>query len=306
MIKGSAERFVTAKDQAMNSGIGQLVERYLNAPRFPDDHEFRALRGLLLEHSFSKVQSEFEQRMAVAGEDELGRLIERFAILYRTDSLGLLARWLEHDSSTIRWLVCGCLHDVGDARVLEGLRRRMFEDSDCQVRVEATGAVGRLGTLDVLPDLERVLLNDREVDCLGYSPSWTALSAITDQLRFWTSRQIQGHPAASFEESFSAGFIRGVVLGQGIQRDPDGRLLNLPRYSVLPRNAFGHGLATKLNLATTLQPLFEVWTTACCGASRFERIFIYEPLVDDTAELDCAIHTIIDVASCIDHLRSSP
>ncbi len=68
----------------------------------------------------------------------------------------------------------------------------MFEDSDCQVRVEDTGAVGRLGTLDVLPDLERVYLNDQEVDSLGYSPSWTAISAITDQLRFWTSRQIQG------------------------------------------------------------------------------------------------------------------
>ncbi len=288
----------------MNSEIDDLVDDYLYAPRFPDDRDFRVLLEKLARLSIDQVQPEFEKRMAIASEEELGRLIERFAILFQTDSVSLLAHWLDHDSSTIRWLVCQCLHDVGNASVVDGLRRRMFEDPDCQVRVEATGAVGKVGTLDVLPDLERVFLNDQETDPLGYSPSWIAHSAITDLLRSWTSRQIQGNPAPSFEEGFTAGSIKGEILGRGIPRDPHGQLLNLPRYRDLPRSAFGHGMATKLNLNTSLPSIFEVWTTALCGDSRFERIFIYEPLLKNIAELDCAIHTIIDVPSCIDHLRT--
>ncbi len=65
----------------------------------------------------------------------------------------------------------------------------MLHDADCQIRGEAASALGSIGSLRVLPDLDRVSQTDQEVDQLGHTPASTAKESITNLLRRWAMRQ---------------------------------------------------------------------------------------------------------------------
>lgn len=90
---------------------------------------------------------------------------------------------LFNDSDTVfRWDICGLMHEFGDERVLDSLIERMKDDADPQVRGTAAYALGGIGNPKALPSLLITLENDHEFDELGYSPSFSAKTAI-DEIR---------------------------------------------------------------------------------------------------------------------------
>lgn len=289
----------------LTPSIASEIESFLHAKRFPSSESFDSSRESLLRFPQELVSAQFCNRLTVADENMRCRLIERYALLYREASSGFIAQWINDISSTVRWGVCRCLADYGNVSSIGILRHVMLRDSDCQVRVEATSALGSIGAADVLADLHHVSITDFEVDQLGYTPASCAFDAITDVLQAWATQQIRGNPSMEFRQRLDNGELYGQVLGQGICVNAEGQLHKVARYSGLPRQAFGHGRFSKLELQTALLPVFEVLIEYQNQDIRQSRIFIYKPLSEPTDELDWAIHTIQDTASCLAHLRTS-
>jgi len=92
----------------------------------------------------------------------------------------LLLPLFNDPDKTMRWDICGLMHDFGDERAIEPLIDRMKNDPDPQIRGTAAYALGGIGNLQVIPALLDTLNNDHELDQLGYSPSFCAEGAIDD------------------------------------------------------------------------------------------------------------------------------
>lgn len=90
---------------------------------------------------------------------------------------------LLHDrDETVRWHVCGCLHDFGDERAVGPIAAVLESDPDPQMRTQAAYALGGIASPAAIPALLRALDTDHEEDIKGYSPSWCAATALDEIL----------------------------------------------------------------------------------------------------------------------------
>ncbi len=101
-------------------------------------------------------------------------------------------------SKTLRWSVCGLLHDFGDRRALAPLIERLQIDRDAQIRGTAAYALGGIGLLQAIPALVQTEQLDHEIDIHGHSPSSTATTAISEILREWALGIVQTNPSLSW------------------------------------------------------------------------------------------------------------
>ncbi len=70
-------------------------------------------------------------------------------------------------SKTLRWSVCGLLHDFGDSRALAPLIERLQIDRDAQNRGTSAYALGGIGLLQAIPALVQTEQLDHEIDIMG-------------------------------------------------------------------------------------------------------------------------------------------
>lgn len=275
--------------------LESLIETYLDARRmaFSRPAPFQEARDALLAQDRTAVMTAFETRRQLPDEDERARALEGTAILYGTDATEFLTRGLDDVSSVVRWVACGCLHDVGDHRAYAALCERMRHDVDPQVRGEAVAAIGRLNVLEVLPEFERIRQVDHEVDPLGHSPSSQAAEAITDFLRRWVLDHISGDPPRTFTTTTTTGKLTGRVVLEGLPVDQEGRVIMTPRYAALPREAWSHGWSSRLDLRTTLTSAFEIDVRYDDPACVLRRRFVLHELKDGDV-VRWAVHTILD------------
>ena len=276
----------------------QHVQNFLDARRnaFANPEVFQNARRVLLKGEQAEVLPLFESRLQSDDEEERCAVLSGLAVLYRSEAIETLVRWITDPSPTVRWIVCGCLHDFGDLRALPALLERLKQDEECQVRGEAASALGRIGATDTLPDLHHSFLTDLEFDQLGHSTSSQANNAISAVIQKWVTRQIAGRPAKEFHESTHTGQLTGKVTAEAIPFDPDGRINHTPRYAHLPFSALGFGCSSKLSLQTTLIAPFEIEVEYVDPTCTLQRILIYNP-IPDCPDADWAIHTIIDVSA---------
>ena len=137
-------------------------------------------------------------------------------------------------------------------RAASVLLDRLKHNADCQIRGVASGALGRIGAIEALPDLHQAYQTDCEVDELGHSPSGQALDAMTSALENWVTQQIQGDPPRTFRKSTRKGKLSGTVTAEAIPFDAEGRINRTLR--VIPPAAFrvGYGWSSKMGLQTSL------------------------------------------------------
>lgn len=202
-------------------------------------------------------------------------------------------RWIMDPSSTVRWVVCCCLNDVGDLRAEAALVDRLQQDSDPQVRGVAAGGLGQIGAVEALPELYRTQQTDHEQDELGYTPAGQAVDAMTNVLKAWVLRRIPGTPPKIFREATRRGQLTGTVTAEGLEVDAEGRLTCTPRYAHLPRSAFGPGCASWLNLETSLVVPFEIDVEYADAECVIRRILIFDRITD-SASFNWSVSSIVD------------
>jgi hypothetical protein len=263
---------------------------------YSDYVAFQAAREKLLAEDEAEVRAAFETLLHDPDEEVRCQALTGIASLYGAAATETLLRWIDDPSSTVRWVVCGCLHDRGDERAAAALLDRLQHEQDCQVRGVAASALGEVGSSDVLPHLHAVWQSDHEVDELGHSPSCLAQDAMTSVLRRWVTRQIAGAPAKGFEEIRPSGRVRGVVTAEAIPFDPEGRINRVPRYAHVPMSAFGFGWSSQLGLQTTLTPPFEIEVEYVGPSCTVERIFVYHR-IEGSDSCDWAVDTIVDTGA---------
>ena len=258
------------------------VQEFLEARQqgSTDSETFRNARQALLACDKTEVLAQFETRLQVRDEEERASAIAGLAALYGVEATDTLVRWITDPSSTVRWVVCCCLHDCGDVRAAAALLDRLKHDADCQVRGVAAGALGQIGALEALPDLHQAHQTDFEVDELGHSPSWIALDAMTEVLSNWVTRQIQGTPPRRFRESTGKGQLTGTVTAEGIPIDAEGRINRTLRYAHVPQSSFGNGWASKMDLQTSLIDPFEIEVEYVDPTCVIQRLLIYQRITD--------------------------
>ncbi len=276
----------------------QHVQNFLDARRntFANPDALREAGRVLLQGDRSEVLSLFESRLQSEDEEERCLVLSALAVLYRSEASDTLIRWITDPSPTVRWLVCGCLHDFGDLRAVSALLERMRHDDECQVRGEAASALGPIGAIDVLPDLHQTFATDLEFDQLGHSASSQANDAISTVIQQWVTRKISGSPASTFMELTRAGQLTATVTAEAIPFDAEGRLNLTSRYAHLPFSAWGFGRSSKLNLQTSLIAPFEIEVEYVDPTCNLQRILIYNP-IHNCRDVDWSIHTIIDVSA---------
>ena len=100
-----------------------------------------------------------------------------------------------HDrSKTLRWVICGLLHDFGDSRAVPALIERLKVDPDPQIRNTAAYALGGIGSFQALHALVEAEQNDHEFDMHGHSASSVSTSAISDILMKESVRIVETYP----------------------------------------------------------------------------------------------------------------
>jgi hypothetical protein len=283
----------------------QHIDDFLDARRiaFADPDAFQSARRVLLQGDRAAVLSLFESRLKSDDEEERCRLLSGLAVLYQSGANDTLIRWIADPSPTVRWVVCGCLHDFGDSRAVPALLERLKQDEECQVRGEAASALGPIGDIDVLPDLHQAFLTDLEFDQLGYSASSQAKDAISTLIQQWVTRRISGRPEKTFQESTRTGLLTANVNAEEIPFNPEGRITHTPRYAQLPITAFGNGRASRLRLQTALTPPFEIEVEFTDPTCTLQRILIYVP-IQNCPDVDWGIHTIADVSAATSLLQT--
>ena len=273
----------------------EQVQAFLDARResYAKPEAYQAAGRSLLACDRAEVFARFAELLRSLDDEVRCQILEGLALLYRSDAVGTLLRWIQDESVIVRWVVCGCLHDIGDSSAVPPLVERLRRDPDTQVRGTAAYALGGIGFPDVLPDLHRTFLEDHAVDELGHTPSHTAREAMTDVLRNWVTRRIAGDPPKTFEEPTATGRLRYTVTAEALPFDPEGRITHTPRYRHLPYSAFGPGWSSNLNLQTSLVAPFEIeaeYTDPTCAIAR---VFIYQP-IQPIRDIDWSVHTVVD------------
>lgn len=272
-----------------------LVREFLDARRhvLTNPETFRHSRDALLASDKREVLAVFEDHLQVPDDEERVWAIKGLALLYGREATDEIVRWINDSSPTVRYTVCGCLHDIGDLRVAPVLLDRLKNDADCRVRGMASRTLGQIGQMEALPDLSQTCQTDHEVDQHGHSPSSQAMEAMTSLLRGWVSQKIQGTPPKNFGESISKGELRGTVTAEEIPFDPEGRINRTTRYSHLPISSFGHGWSSNLSLQTSLISPFEIEVEYVDPTCHIQRIFVYQQ-IPDCDDVNWAVDTILD------------
>lgn len=274
--------------------IPQQIAEFLEARRgaYQDPEAYRRIRQALRALDRADVLPHFEARMRDPDLEVRAQAIEGLTLLYGNDATPTILPRLDDESETVRWVVCGCLHDYGDGRALAGLLERLRRDPDASVRGAAASALGQIGDPAVLPQLFTAWQSDHEVDPLGYTPSGQAGGAISDLLRRWVIRHLQGASPRLFDETTPTGRLEGRVTAEAIPFDEQGRLFHTARYRHLTPSECGYGLSTKMDLVTPLVTPFEVEVVSDDPHCRLGRTFVFQELPDDD-ETNWAIHTIL-------------
>jgi hypothetical protein len=276
----------------------ELVQAFLDARRewFANPEAYQAAGRKLLACDKVEALAVFAELLRSPDDEVRCQILEAIAVLYRSEAVSVLLGRIGDESAIVRCVVCGCLHDIGDATAVPPLLERLRNDPDTQVRGTAAYALGRIGSPDVLPELHRTFLEDHAVDELGHTPSSIAREAMNEVLRSWVTRRIAGNPAKTLEEKTAAGRLRYTVTAEAIPFDSEGRIHHTDRYRHVPLSAYGFGTSSNLNLQTKLIAPFEIeaeFTGATCTISR---VFIYHP-VTPARDVDWAIHTLLDPAA---------
>jgi HEAT repeat protein len=87
---------------------------------------------------------------------------------------------LDDVDETVRWFVCGLLHDFGDTRAAPRLSKALAEDSSALVRLTATYALAKMGDRMSLPALRKAVEFDRGQDYEGRTVKDAAAEAINE------------------------------------------------------------------------------------------------------------------------------
>jgi HEAT repeat protein len=111
-----------------------------------------------------------------------GKAVTALCLLDAKQAVVLILPLLEDPAVEIRWHTSGCLHDFGDERAVEPLKAVLETDLDPTVRNTAAYALGGIGSPAAIPALIRTMNNDHEVDELGHTPSFAAMTALDDIL----------------------------------------------------------------------------------------------------------------------------
>ncbi len=271
------------------------VQEFLDARRlrFLNPETFQNARQALVASDKTAVLAHFETLLHSHDDEQRASAIEGLALLHGPEATDTIVRWINDSSSTVRWVVCGCLHDYGDLRAVPALLDRMKHDPDCQVRGVAASGLGQIGAIEALPDLHQAFQTDLEIDELGHSTSDQAQDAMTSVMKIWVSRQIQGTPPRTFRESTRLGHLTGTVTAEEVPFDADGRITHTSRYSHLPHSSFGHGSSSKMDLWTSLIAPFEIEVEYVDPTCVIQRILIYHQ-ISGSAEVNWAVQTILD------------
>jgi len=102
--------------------------------------------------------------------------------------------FIQDRSTTLRWQICGLLHDFGDSRAVLALIERLKMDPDPQIRNTAAYALGGIGSFQALHALAEAEENDHEYDMHGHSASSVSTSAISDILMKESIRIVETYP----------------------------------------------------------------------------------------------------------------
>jgi len=273
--------------------LERQIQEFLEARRlayFQPDTYRQAHQALRLPPA-DDVRRAFESRIARSNPEDRAESLAGFTLFYGDEATPTLVEWITDASPTVRWVVCGCLHDRGDVRAQAALEERLRQDPDPAVRGGAASALGRLGGPGVLPQLSETQQRDHEADPLGHTPSSQAADAITELLRRWVIRQIQGRGVRTFEEWVSGIHLSGRVVAERIPVDEQGRILQTPRYAHLPVSLFGNGWGTNLDLQTELNSPFEIEVTAVAASCTAARVFVFHVL--DSPDMNLAVSTLL-------------
>lgn len=241
------------------------------------------------------VLAYFDDQLQDPDFEKRAQAVEELTFLYRTDAVDTIVRGLDDESSVVRWVVCGCLHDFGDGRAQAGLLERLNHDPDPQVRGTAASALGSIGNPAVLPDLHVVSQTDHEVDPMGYTPCSQAKEAISDLLRRWVIQQINGESSMQFREVFAKGELTGRVVAESIPFDDQGRLRHTERYAQLPSSLLGFGWSSMIELQTNLIAPFEIEIVYSGSQCLIRRIYVFWQDAESTNPNWC-VHTVLDTA----------
>ncbi len=90
----------------------------------------------------------------------------------------LIIDLLKDSCSVVRAYAAGLLSQFGTEKAIEPLKTVAHNDTNIDVRVNATIALGQLGDSRVLSFLEGIQENDKEYNTQGFSPSGVAGKAI--------------------------------------------------------------------------------------------------------------------------------
>lgn len=82
-------------------------------------------------------------------------------------SIDIVLPLLNESDSTMRWHICGLLHDFGDKRAARVLVKILLEDSDGDVRWMAAWALGEIGDDTALSALHQAAEDDDGTDHEG-------------------------------------------------------------------------------------------------------------------------------------------
>jgi HEAT repeat protein len=82
-------------------------------------------------------------------------------------ALDVILPLLNDPVSSVRWHICGLLHDFGDERASAHLVKVLLEDPEGDVRLLAAAALGNVGNHTVIPALRQAQQFDDGIDYEG-------------------------------------------------------------------------------------------------------------------------------------------
>jgi HEAT repeat protein len=99
-------------------------------------------------------------------------------LLLDPNTVELVTPLLTDPLPSVRWNICGLMHDLGDHRATDGLVRVLTEDESGDNRYIAAWALGAVGAPSALPALQHAAASDDGTDREGRPVRDAALEAI--------------------------------------------------------------------------------------------------------------------------------
>lgn len=189
--------------------------------------------------------------------------------------------FIQDRSKTLRWQICGLLHDFGDSRAVPALIERLKMDPDPQIRNTAAYALGGIGSFQALHALVEAKQNDHEVDMHGHSASSVSTSAISDILMKESIRIVETYPDTEVRvEREPNTLIRAVITLQSIGQ----------QYQQLPWQAWG---PTTGWFDPPLSPLHVSPFTVDMCVTQEEKLCIRRVFIFQGSETSWSISTVV-------------